>query len=164
MSTFPPPDPADVARIHAGFALRLRAFVVDGLVQLLFLVPFLVLLVVSVATGEERACSRGQCRVPAEGVLIVSFLAFFVGLFFGARLLATRLGSTGQTPGCRFAGIRVVDQHTGLPIGTGRALGRLLLAGTISGWFCYLGYLWMLWDGRRQTWHDKIVGSIVVRT
>jgi uncharacterized RDD family membrane protein YckC len=26
-----------------------------------------------------------------------------------------------------------------------------------------LGYLWMLWDKEKQTWHDKIIGSIVVR-
>jgi len=27
---------------------------------------------------------------------------------------------------------------------------------------CLLGYFWMLWDPQKQTWHDKIVGSIVV--
>ena len=27
----------------------------------------------------------------------------------------------------------------------------------------YLGYLWMLWDDKKQTWHDKVVGSSVVR-
>ena len=26
-----------------------------------------------------------------------------------------------------------------------------------------LGYLWMLWDDKKQTWHDKVVGSIVVK-
>jgi len=34
----------------------------------------------------------------------------------------------------------------------------------ISGQIFYLGYLWMLWDDKQQTWHDKVVGSIVVRT
>ena len=33
----------------------------------------------------------------------------------------------------------------------------------ISAWPCYLGYLWMLWDDRRQTWQDKVANSIVVR-
>jgi hypothetical protein len=28
---------------------------------------------------------------------------------------------------------------------------------------CLLGYLWALWDERKQTWHDKVVNSIVVR-
>jgi len=25
-----------------------------------------------------------------------------------------------------------------------------------------IGYLWMLWDDEKQTWHDKVVGSVVV--
>jgi uncharacterized RDD family membrane protein YckC len=25
-----------------------------------------------------------------------------------------------------------------------------------------LGYLWMLWDKERQTWHDKFANSVVV--
>ncbi|MEY4173609.1 MAG: hypothetical protein RI900_774, partial [Actinomycetota bacterium] len=32
----------------------------------------------------------------------------------------------------------------------------------ISTALFYLGYLWMLWDGEKQTWHDKVVGSIVI--
>ena len=56
---------------------------------------------------------------------------------------------------------RVVDFETGLPISYGRAfarnLGRLL-----SGLVFLLGYLWMLWDRDRQTWHDKIASTTVV--
>ena len=25
-----------------------------------------------------------------------------------------------------------------------------------------LGYFWMLWDSEKQTWHDKLAGSVVV--
>ena len=39
-----------------------------------------------------------------------------------------------------------------------------MFAGFISGQICYLGYLWMLWDGKNQTWHDKVAGTFVVRT
>ena len=27
---------------------------------------------------------------------------------------------------------------------------------------CYLGYFWMLWDGEKQTWHDKLATTVVV--
>jgi uncharacterized RDD family membrane protein YckC len=57
----------------------------------------------------------------------------------------------------------VVRSRTGEPLGVGRAIGRQLFAGFISGQVCYLGYLWMLWDEQKQTWHDKVVDSIVVR-
>jgi uncharacterized RDD family membrane protein YckC len=33
----------------------------------------------------------------------------------------------------------------------------------ISGATIFLGYLWMLWDPRKQTWHDKAAGSFVVK-
>jgi uncharacterized RDD family membrane protein YckC len=26
----------------------------------------------------------------------------------------------------------------------------------------YLGFFWMLWDREKQTWHDKVAGSVVV--
>jgi uncharacterized RDD family membrane protein YckC len=28
--------------------------------------------------------------------------------------------------------------------------------------FCYVGYLWPLWDDKRQTFADKILGTVVV--
>ena len=41
----------------------------------------------------------------------------------------------------------------------GRQLAKLLSLIPLG-----LGFWWMLWDPRRQTWHDKIAGTIVVRT
>lgn len=46
--------------------------------------------------------------------------------------------------------------------GTGRALGGYLFATSISGNICTLGYLWAVWDARKQTWHDEAVSSVVV--
>jgi uncharacterized RDD family membrane protein YckC len=59
--------------------------------------------------------------------------------------------------------VKVLDKATNQPIGFGRALGRTLFAQIISSAICYLGYLWMLWDKDKQTWHDKIVGTVVVK-
>jgi hypothetical protein len=46
--------------------------------------------------------------------------------------------------------------------GFGRALWRQLFAFTISWVALLFGYLWMLWDGERQTWHDKVADTVVV--
>ena len=60
-------------------------------------------------------------------------------------------------------GIRVVDATTMQPgIGSGRAIGRYF-AHFLSAIPCGLGYFWMLWDQDKQTWHDKIVSTKVVR-
>ena len=74
------------------------------------------------------------------------------------------MGKTGQTWGARIVGVKVIDERTGAPIGFGRALGRSLFASFISANVFYLGYLWMLWDDKKQTWQDKVVTSVVVRT
>jgi uncharacterized RDD family membrane protein YckC len=72
-------------------------------------------------------------------------------------------GPEGQTIGKRTLGIRTVDAATLQPgIGMGRAIGRQF-ARILSGFVCYLGYLWMLWDPEKQTWHDKIVSTKVVK-
>jgi uncharacterized RDD family membrane protein YckC len=73
-------------------------------------------------------------------------------------------GKTGQTPGNAVLGIRVVDvrDNLGQPIGYGRALARWLVS-IVSALVFLLGYLWMLWDPNKQTWHDKASGSVPIR-
>lgn len=72
-------------------------------------------------------------------------------------------GPTGQTVGKRALGIRVIDLARGGPIGYGRGFIRYIgrYASTIV---FLLGYFWMLWDKEKQTWHDKLAGSVVVPT
>jgi uncharacterized RDD family membrane protein YckC len=70
-------------------------------------------------------------------------------------------GISGQTVGKRVLGIRVVDLATGGPIGFSRAVLRYF-ARILSTIVLLLGYFWMLWDSEKQTWHDKIAGSVVV--
>jgi uncharacterized RDD family membrane protein YckC len=70
-------------------------------------------------------------------------------------------GSTrGQTIGKRVFSIKVTDLNTGHSIGYPRAALRYV-ASYLSTIPLALGYLWMLWDPERQTWHDKIAGSVV---
>jgi uncharacterized RDD family membrane protein YckC len=70
-------------------------------------------------------------------------------------------GPSGQTLGKKALGIRVYDLAQGGPIGYGRAFIRWIgrIASTIP---ILLGYFWMLWDSEKQTWHDKLAGSVVV--
>ena len=70
---------------------------------------------------------------------------------------------SGQTVGKRVLNIRVIDFQTGGSIGYGKALLRYV-GRILSAIPCLLGYFWMLWDKEKQTWHDKIAGSVVVPT
>jgi uncharacterized RDD family membrane protein YckC len=108
-----------------------------------------------------------------DGVLlgIVSFiLQALLGRAGGALTLLVGIGyytyfhgSTGQTPGDAALSIRVVGKDDGAPIGFGRAFIRWLVS-LISGVVIVLGYLWMLWDSEKQTWHDKAANAVVVPT
>ena len=70
-------------------------------------------------------------------------------------------GARGQTVGKMALSIRVLDLKTGGSIGYGRAFIRQLVR-IVSGLVIALGYLWMIWDREKQTWHDKAAGSVVV--
>ena len=85
----------------------------------------------------------------AELTIAVAYFAYLEG------------GASGQTFGKRALGIRVVDMTSGGPIGFQRALIRYL-ARILSALPCCLGYLWMLWDRERRTWHDSFAGDVVV--
>jgi uncharacterized RDD family membrane protein YckC len=70
-------------------------------------------------------------------------------------------GTTGQSYGKRLAGTRLVRADNGQLLGGWLAIGRHLLH-ILDALPCYLGYLWPLWDEKRQTFADKIVRSQVV--
>lgn len=71
--------------------------------------------------------------------------------------------SSGQTIGKRAVGIRVIRGGTGDPLGFGKSAVRQL-ARVLSLIPLFLGFLWMLWDGDKRTWHDKLTRSVVVPT
>jgi uncharacterized RDD family membrane protein YckC len=73
-------------------------------------------------------------------------------------------GKTGQTPGDAALGIKVLDvrDNIGQPIGYGRAALRWVVS-IVSAVVIFIGYLWMLWDPEKQTWHDKAAGSVPVK-
>jgi uncharacterized RDD family membrane protein YckC len=86
-----------------------------------------------------------------------------INLVLGIAYFSIFEGTSGQTVGGRVASVRVVDANTGALIGIPRAIGRNI-ARILSGLVFGLGYFWMLWDPRKQTWHDKIAKTVVVRT
>lgn len=86
-----------------------------------------------------------------------------LGVLVGLGYFTYFHGSRGYTPGDAVLRIRVVDvrDRPGEVIGYGRAFGRWLVS-IVSTVALLLGYLWMIWDARKQTWHDKVVGSLPI--
>jgi uncharacterized RDD family membrane protein YckC len=93
--------------------------------------------------------------------LVLGTVGTLLGLLVGLAYFTYFHGSTGQTPGDAALAIRVIDLQGGGSIGYMRAFIRWIVS-LISGFVILLGYLWMLWDSEKQTWHDKAAGSVVI--
>jgi uncharacterized RDD family membrane protein YckC len=70
-------------------------------------------------------------------------------------------GQTGQSYGKKIAGTRLISEATGAPPGGGLGIGRHFVH-IVDGIPCYVGFLWPLWDSKRQTFADKILKTVVV--
>jgi uncharacterized RDD family membrane protein YckC len=71
-------------------------------------------------------------------------------------------GRTGQSLGKRVLGMALVSEQTHQPIGGINAFLRDLVH--ILDGFAFIGYLWPLWDQKRQTFADKLMRTIVVES
>lgn len=69
-------------------------------------------------------------------------------------------GATGRTPGKMLLGLQVVCAD-GSPVSFGVAFLRSVGYLISSFVFC-LGYIWIGFDKRKQGWHDKIAGTVVI--
>ena len=123
---------------RASFGLRFVALIVDAIL-------------VGIVSGASRLIFTWALAQLVSLVVGVGYYTYFEG------------SPSGQTLGKRAMNIRVVDIETGESIGTSRALIRYV-GKIISGIACGLGFLWMLWDQEKQTWHDKLASSVVVPT
>ena len=90
-----------------------------------------------------------------------------LGFLFQLAALAWTLynaylgGQTGQSIGKKQAGIRLISEGTGQPIGGGMGIARAFVH-IIDAIPCYLGFLLPLIDAKNQTIADKILKTVVV--
>lgn len=135
---------------YAGFWRRFVALLIDGI--LLGIVGGILSAVLGLgagtAEGGSAAFNFGTGGTLLNVVLDLIYFTLMIGLL-------------GKTVGGMALGIKVVPVDGGA-VGIGKALIRAIVA-YISGFVLLIGYLWMLWDGKKQTWHDKAAGTIVVR-
>jgi len=145
---------------RAGFWMRFLAHICDALNSLVIFFPIqLIGIIVSDASNVSDADGFSQLQSYASGAAdIWSILATIAALF----LLAYWTGSRGGSPLRVRLGVLVLDENDGSYIGIKRAVYRGLMA-YISLRALLLGYLWMLWDPKKQTWHDKVAKSVVVK-
>jgi uncharacterized RDD family membrane protein YckC len=152
------PQPVILGR-YAGFFSRGAAYLLDRLIT--FGISFVIMLVIdyflSLFRIDQRLESLSEdAMLYAALALLLSTISIYllVGIVYnvGFWLLS------GQTPGKRVMGVRVI-RTDGTRLRLGNALRRQV-GYWISGIF-YLGFLWILFDNKRQGFHDKLAGTVV---
>ncbi|MFJ8160021.1 RDD family protein [Streptomyces sp. NPDC096136] len=90
---------------------------------------------------------------------------FTVGVLYAIAMGFFQLfqeGSTGQSTGKKVVGISLRREADGSTLGFGRSLVRKL-AHVLDTLPCHIGWLWPLWDEKKQTFADKVCGTVVIR-
>lgn len=172
----PPPPPSSVppgyqpyaaggaAMSYASWGARVGGAILNSLSSWLFYLPAMIAFFAGPREYTECTINDepGLCKLPtSQGWVIIAVLGA-VGLVAFFVMYSKAVGKTGQFWGHRGAGVRIVDATTGGPIGAGRAFGRYF-AHILDAIPCYLGFLWPLWDQKKQTFADKITGTVSVR-
>jgi uncharacterized RDD family membrane protein YckC len=119
---------------RAGFWVRFTALLIDG-----------------VLFGIVSTLLDLALKTAGPGIGLLVTIGYFVYCEGGER---------GQTIGKAALAIQVRSAGGG-PLGYWRAFLRRA-AHILSTIPLLLGYFWMLWNPKKQTWHDKIAGSAVV--
>lgn len=132
----------------------------SSLLDVVFLLPAYVLFVIG--GSVIGATDPGDGSLGAGGGVGIALIVLGYVAVFGLALYnqVIRQGRTGQSWGKKVVGTVLVAESTGRPVGAGLAFGREICH-VLDGFF-YLGYLWPLWDAKRQTFADKICSTVVL--
>ena len=136
---------------YAPWIKRVGAYLIDLLVMLVAYIPAMI---GSIISGSD---SSGASAIGL--LLTVVGFALYIAVFVWN--ICIKQGRTGYSVGKGVMGIKLIGEASGQPIGAGLAFVRNL-AHILDALVCYIGFLWPLWDSKRQTFADKIMSTIVV--
>jgi uncharacterized RDD family membrane protein YckC len=140
-----------MGRALANWPQRVGAYLIDYLIAAI--PAFLALILFSGTQPGETANA---------GAVLVSSLLYLLSLGIWLYNRAIMMGRTGQSWGKQVLNLRLVRMADGQPMGGGMAFVRDLLH-ILDALLCYLGFLWPIWDARRQClFSDKIMNTVVL--
>lgn len=154
--TQPPPE------VYTPWVNRVLAFVID-------LIPVAVLQGIGYALllgTRETVCVTDDlgdfCTAGASTLGQVAFaVTWILAAVYVIWNYGHQQGTTGSSLGKNVLKFKVVAENTGRPIGFGRSIVRQL-AHAVDAVICYVGFLFPLWDAKRQTLADKLVKTVCV--
>lgn len=126
---------------YAGFGVRLAAYLIDVVV---IIVANLILQMIF-------------------GAMKMETVGAFASMIVGWGYLIYFTAATGQTLGKKAMNIKVVRLDNGKTLDYMGAFLREVVGRFVSGIVLALGYLWVIGDAKKQGWHDKIAGTVVIK-
>jgi uncharacterized RDD family membrane protein YckC len=134
---------------YVGFWPRVGATIIDTL-----LIGFICWPLLTAVYGSSYWEGGMSLRGPADLLISWIFPAIATVLFWA---------QWQATPGKMAVSARIVDATTGRTPSFGQLVGRYLGYFLSAIPFC-LGFIWVGFDPRRQGWHDKLAGTVVIRS
>ena len=135
---------------YAGFWIRIWATIIDTILLMLITFPLLV----SIYGWDYLDAEKTGFIAGPEDFLISWVLPAIAVITFWIYRAAT--------PGKMAISAKIVDGQTGGKASTSQLVGRYF-GYFISGIPLGLGIIWIAFDRRKQGWHDKLAGTVVVR-
>ena len=143
---------------YASWGVRVVAYVIDLLpVWVLYGIGF----GIQMSDFATTRCVPGECTGPSPMAPLVYFAVWLLALVYQLWNRGYRQGTTGQSIGKSAMKIKLVSAETGQPIGFGMAFVRDI-AHIVDAIICYVGFLFPLWDAKRQTIADKMISTVVL--
>lgn len=136
---------------YGGFWVRVVAFILDAIV-----------LAVLTAAVSPIVSGGNMVTTTSAGVVTINYTANAVGLLIDLIYFVGFWAWRGQSPGMIPFNMRVVMADDGGKVDIVRCLLRYVGL-LISFAILLLGVIWVGFDRRKQGWHDKIAGTVVVR-
>lgn len=134
---------------YAGFWIRLAASLIDTVIFVIVLgIPLT--MIFGIDFSGANATNSG---------FMVNFLQYALPIVITIWFWIKYLG----TPGKMLLKLQVVDANTGQSLRTPQAIGRYL-GYYISLIPFMLGFIWVAFDARKQGFHDKLAGTVVIHT
>jgi uncharacterized RDD family membrane protein YckC len=143
-----------MGRRLANWLQRVGAALIDGLIA--FVPLFVGGLLAGAFSSNNGTASAGT------GLLVALLYLVSLGIWVYNRWILQ--GRTGQSWGKQVLRLRLLRMADGQPMGGGMAFVRDLVH-ILDGLPCALlpiGYLFPIWDARRQTFADKIMNTVVI--
>jgi uncharacterized RDD family membrane protein YckC len=148
----------------AGFWRRLVAFTIDStIVTIIFVILFVIAALAfffGAISADNNAWINNLVNLKGFSSVLLLIMVFYLAI--NTAYFTYFHGATGRTPGKMLLGLQVYSADgTSISFGIAflRAVGYLVssLLGTIP-----IGFIWAAFDKKKQAWHDKIAGTVVI--